>query len=122
VIEFALLPNQDAPGSQENLQKDWIWRSLLMASKLYEQDYYAWTKEQAAKLRAGRVTEIDLEDLAEEIESMGRSEWYELVNRLAVLLAHLLKWRCQSLPHPTRLCSTFCVCQCFLSESSFADR
>jgi hypothetical protein len=66
-----------------------------MTSKLYAQDYYAWTKEQAAKLRAGRVAEIDLEDLAEEIESMGRSEWYELVNRLAVLLAHLLKWRCQ---------------------------
>jgi len=68
---------------------------LCVPYTLYEQDYYAWTKEQAAKLRAGRVTEIDLEDLAEEIESMGRSEWYELVNRLAVLSAHLLKWRCQ---------------------------
>ena len=58
-------------------------------------DFYAWANEQAALLRAGRLTEADIENIAEEIESMGRSEKRELVNRLAVLLLHLLKWQFQ---------------------------
>jgi hypothetical protein len=64
-------------------------------SLLYEQDFYAWANEQAALLRTGRVSDADLEHIAEEIESMGRSEKRELVNRLKVLLAHLLKWQFQ---------------------------
>lgn len=67
-----------------------------MTIDLYEQDFYAWTQDQAAKLRAGELTALDLAHLAEEIESMGRSERRELINRLAVLLAHLLKWAYQS--------------------------
>jgi hypothetical protein len=66
-----------------------------MASDTYERDFYAWTAEQAALLRAGRLSEADVENIAEEIESMGRSERRELVNRLAVLLTHLLKWQAQ---------------------------
>jgi hypothetical protein len=66
-----------------------------MASDTYERDFYAWTSEQAALLRAGRLSEADVENIAEEIESMGRSERRELVNRLAVLLTHLLKWQVQ---------------------------
>ena len=66
-----------------------------MSNTLYEQDFYAWANEQAALLRAGKFTDIDLENIAEEIESMGRSQKSELVNRLVVLLMHLLKWRCQ---------------------------
>lgn len=61
----------------------------------YDKDFYAWTIEQAALLRAGRLNEIDLENMAEEIESLGRSTRSELVNRLAVLIAHLLKWQVQ---------------------------
>jgi hypothetical protein len=61
----------------------------------YEEDFYAWTREQAANLRAGALTELDLEHLAEEIESMGISQRNELKNRLRVLLLHLLKWRSQ---------------------------
>ena len=64
-------------------------------AELYERDGYAWTLKNAELIRQGRLGEVDLEHLAEELESMGRSEWYELVDRLAVLLAHLLKWRCQ---------------------------
>ena len=64
-------------------------------STLYESDFYAWTTEQAGLLRAGRLSEVDLEHLAEEIESMGRSEKRELVSRLTVLLLHLLKWQFQ---------------------------
>ncbi|MFZ1828939.1 MAG: DUF29 domain-containing protein [Candidatus Competibacteraceae bacterium] len=64
-------------------------------AELYERDGYAWTLKNAELIRQGRLGEVDLEHLAEELESMGRSEWYELVDRLAVLLAHLLKWRFQ---------------------------
>src|SRR5512134_2414110 len=64
-------------------------------AELYEQDFYAWTQEQASKLRSGELVTLDLEHLAEEIESMGRSERRELINRLAVLLAHMLKWQYQ---------------------------
>lgn len=64
-------------------------------SSLYEQDFYAWAHEQAALLRAGRLDEADIAHIAEEIDSLGRSEKRELINRLAVLLRHLLKWQHQ---------------------------
>jgi hypothetical protein len=64
-------------------------------SRLYEQDFYAWANEQAALLRTGQVSDADLEHIAEEIESMGRSEKRELVSRLKLLLTHLLKWQFQ---------------------------
>lgn len=66
-----------------------------MTTNLYEQDFYAWANEQAALLRAGKLAEVDIELIAEEIESLGKSEKRELVNRLAVLLMHLLKWQYQ---------------------------
>ena len=58
---------------------------------LHDNDFYAWSLEQAALLRAGRVGEADLATIAEEIESMGKTEKRELVSRLTVLLLHLLK-------------------------------
>lgn len=64
-------------------------------SSLYDRDFYAWSQEQARLLRSGKLSEADLEHIAEEIESMGKSEKRELVNRLAVLLMHLLKWQFQ---------------------------
>lgn len=69
--------------------------SLNPSPDLYEQDFYAWTQQQAALLRAGRLSEIDFKNIAEEIESMGSRERRELISRLAVLLAHLLKWQYQ---------------------------
>ena len=60
---------------------------------LHDSDFYAWSFEQAALLRAGRVGEADLAAIAEEIESMGKTEKRELISRLTVLLLHLLKWR-----------------------------
>ena len=62
---------------------------------LYETDFYAWANQQAELLRAGRLSEADLANIAEEIESMGRSEKRELVSRLQVLVLHLLKWQHQ---------------------------
>jgi hypothetical protein len=64
-------------------------------SATYDRDFYAWANEQAALLRAGRLAEADIAHIAEEIESMGRSEKRELINRLTVLLLHLLKWQYQ---------------------------
>jgi ribosomal protein L29 len=64
-------------------------------SPLYDQDFFAWANEQAALLRAGKLDLADIDHIAEEIESMGRTEKRELVSRLAVLLTHLLKWRVQ---------------------------
>lgn len=66
-----------------------------MDQSLYDTDFHAWAFEQAALLRAGKLGEADIAHIAEEIESMGRSEKRELVNRLVVLILHLLKWRHQ---------------------------
>ena len=66
-----------------------------MKNSLYETDYYAWSNQQAALLRAGQLSDADIENIAEEIESMGKSEKREVVSRLRVLLTHLLKWQYQ---------------------------
>ena len=64
-------------------------------STRYETDVVAWANEQARLIRAGRFDLLDLEHIAEEIEDVGKSEQRELANRMAVLLAHLLKWQYQ---------------------------
>jgi hypothetical protein len=61
----------------------------------YEEDFYAWTVEQARLLRSGDLAVIDIENIAEEIESMGRSDRRAIESRLAVLLTDLLKWQIQ---------------------------
>lgn len=66
-----------------------------MGKTYYEQDIVAWANEQAALLRAGKLSAIDIEHIAEEIEDVGRSEQRELASRMAVLLSHLLKWQFQ---------------------------
>jgi len=57
----------------------------------YEKDFYDWTQKTAALIRAGQWYAIDREALAEEVESLGKSEQRELSNRLGPLLEHLLK-------------------------------
>ncbi len=64
-------------------------------TSLYDKDFYAWANEQAALLRDGKLDAADIENIAEEIESMGKGEKRELVSRLTILLLHLLKWRYQ---------------------------
>jgi hypothetical protein len=64
-------------------------------NNLYDRDFHAWANEQAALLRAGALAGADIAHIAEEIESMGRTEKRELISRLAVLLMHLLKWEYQ---------------------------
>ena len=62
---------------------------------LYETDFYRWTVEQSQFLALGKLHGLDLENLAEEIASLGRQERQELENRLGVLIGHLLKWQYQ---------------------------
>ncbi|MDR3516456.1 MAG: DUF29 domain-containing protein [Azospirillaceae bacterium] len=64
-------------------------------ASLYDRDFYAWANEQAALLRAGKLAAADIDHIAEEIESMGRTEKRELVSRITVLLLQLLKWQFQ---------------------------
>lgn len=59
------------------------------------EDAQAWYVEQAELLRARRFGELDVDVIAEELEDLGRSERRELRSRLAVVLAHLLKWQFQ---------------------------
>jgi hypothetical protein len=62
----------------------------------YEQDFYAWLLESAQLLREKNFSQLDIANIAEELEGMARSDKRQLINRLAVLLAHLLKWQYQS--------------------------
>ena len=62
----------------------------------YNADFYDWCMEQARFLANGEFDNLDLENLKEEIESMGKRDFRELKNRFAVLICHLLKWQFQS--------------------------
>lgn len=61
----------------------------------YNQDFYGWTQEQVSLLKEGRFSDIDIENLIEEVETMGRSEKRSLESRFTVLMTHLLKWKYQ---------------------------
>ncbi|OLP17151.1 hypothetical protein BST81_17525 [Leptolyngbya sp. 'hensonii'] len=67
----------------------------MAAPNLYNADFYAWTQEQALLLRTQQWSRIDLPNLIEEIESLGKQQRQELRNRLSLLLGHLLKWHYQ---------------------------
>ena len=67
-----------------------------MQATLYKTDFYAWTKTQAALLHAEEFSEVDWQNLIEEIEDMGRSEERELESRLATIMLHMLKIICET--------------------------
>ena len=58
----------------------------------YDRDIYSWSLEQARLVREGRWDAVDRENVAEEIESLGRTEFNRLESALRVLLMHMLKW------------------------------
>jgi hypothetical protein len=62
---------------------------------LYDRDLYAWSNEQARRLRLLKPTGVDWENVAEEIESLGRSDKVALASNLNVVLLHLIKWKYQ---------------------------
>lgn len=62
---------------------------------LHNTDFYAWTQQQARLLRERRFDDLDLDNLVDEVESVGRSDKRQIESRLEILMAHLLKWRFQ---------------------------
>lgn len=70
-------------------------REATPTSNLYETDFYGWTQKQARLLRARNWELLDISNLVEEIESLGKQQRSELVNRLGILLGHLIKWQYQ---------------------------
>lgn len=70
--------------------------AIAQNSTLYDTDFYAWTQQQAKLIESSNWDRVDILNLVEEIESLGRQQRQELRNRLSILLAHLLKWEYQS--------------------------
>ena len=70
-------------------------KQLTADAQLYEQDFYSWALRQAELLRARRFADLDLENVAEELELLGKEQAHKLESALRVLLLHLLKWRYQ---------------------------
>jgi hypothetical protein len=68
---------------------------MTYTTTLYNTDFYTWTAQTVQLLKERRFSELDLENLIEEIEDLGRSEYRALESRLEVLLMHLLKVRYQ---------------------------
>ena len=61
----------------------------------YETDFFAWTQEQAQMLRARATSGLDWDNLAEEVDSMGRRDRRKLESRFRRIMHHLLKWQAQ---------------------------
>ena len=66
-------------------------KQLVTATDLYDQDFYTWAPRQAALVRARRLDELDLENVAEELESLGKEQAHKLEAAFRVLLLQLLK-------------------------------
>ncbi len=69
---------------------------LVLYQNLYDNDYYQWLMETAYLLEEGRFSELDIPNLLDEIESMGKSQKRAIESYLKVLILHLLKWKYQS--------------------------
>ncbi len=67
----------------------------MQTTTLYDKDFYAWTQQQVELLKAQQWNQVDIENLIEELDSLGKQQRQELRNRLGVLLGHLLKWHYQ---------------------------
>ena len=65
------------------------------SSELYERDFNLWIESTVKLLNEGRLTELDVPNLIEEVETMGRSEKFALSSDLVIVLLHLLKWKYQ---------------------------
>lgn len=59
-------------------------------SKIYDRDYYLWLEKTAELLKSGKLDRLDLKNLIEEIENLGRSEKRAVVSFLKQLIKHLL--------------------------------
>uniref|UniRef100_UPI0036F359D6 DUF29 domain-containing protein n=1 Tax=Trichocoleus desertorum TaxID=1481672 RepID=UPI0036F359D6 len=64
-------------------------KATISEPNLYDNDFYAWTQEQAALLHQQQWSQLDLPNLIEEISSLGKQQRQELRNRLSLLIGHL---------------------------------
>ena len=87
---FIAIPRQWTPQVEHR-----TLHAMSEKSPLYDNDFFAWSREQAELLRAGKLGEADIERIADEIESLGRAEKGELIGAFRLLLLHLLRWRYQ---------------------------
>ncbi len=69
--------------------------SHVSASPLYDRDYCIWLQRTIESLRLGKFGEIDIQNLVEELEDMGRSQKDAVESNLQIVLMHLLKYRYQ---------------------------
>ena len=70
-------------------------RMSITNHELHDKDFYAWTKETAQLLKNGKISEVDIMNVAEELEDMGNSDKRGVVSQLSRLITHLLKWKYQ---------------------------
>jgi hypothetical protein len=79
---------------------------MTAVKSLYDEDFFAWSQQQAKALRSaargGSNYELDWENLAEEIDALGRSERRELASRLSLIIEHLVKLNHSSARYPRR--------------------
>ncbi len=61
----------------------------------YERDFHEWLTVQAAAIRERCWTDIDFENLTEEIDGLARSDRHQIISRLVVLVLHFLKQEAQ---------------------------
>lgn len=72
--------------------KERVAETQAPSPALYDADFCSWTMEQAAALREGRFAALDRENLAEEIEDLGKALFAALCSHLRIILVHMLKW------------------------------
>lgn len=61
----------------------------------HKEDFYGWAVSTAQLLKEKKMSEVDFENIIEEIEALGASEKHQLINRLSLVISHLLKWQYQ---------------------------
>jgi hypothetical protein len=83
--------NVDSRGHAQR-EADMMTAQIKLDEAKYDDDFVAWTEYQAELLRAGRFAELDIPNLIEEIESLGRSDARSLKSSYRLILMHLLKW------------------------------
>ena len=77
------------------MMRNHVSQASVNQPNLYDRDYSLWLQTTANQLRERKFSEVDVENLADEIESMGRREKSALSSNLQVVLMHLLKYRYQ---------------------------
>jgi hypothetical protein len=83
--------------SLEEKSEEEIWTKAQEQKMIpqRDQDLYGWAVQTAQLLKDRKMNEVNFDEIVEELESLGRSDEYELINRLSLVMAHLLKWQFQ---------------------------